>query len=414
MDFPIDIGAFGVYICLFAALYFEVFLLLSFLERKPEKKTSQMPSHYPTVAMLVPCFNEERTLEHTIDSLLKLEYPKEKLSIMIIDDGSHDATRTIGERLATAHTQVQFYHKANGGKYTAMNYGIERTQAELIGCLDADSFAAPDALLEVVKRFEADTTVMAITPAMKVYKPRNVLELMQSVEYTFGIFYKKMFDNLSAINVVPGPFSIYKREVFESIGMFRHAHNTEDMEMTFRMHANGLKITNAHNAFVYTTVPKTSRALIKQRTRWAQGFLQNSQDYSYMYFNRRFGNFGMLILPFALFAFMGGMYTALYALSHIVGTLWGKTSDMFATHIPPHLPSHSMSWFYINTNMMLFVILAVLVGTCLAIVLGKRIANTEIGIKALVAYFALFGLIAPFWLFKATWGAALSRESKWR
>src|SRR5665647_195482 len=398
MNLPIDVGAFGVYICLFIALYFEVFLLLSFLERKPEKKTHLKPSYYPTVAMLVPCFNEEKTLEHTVDSLLALEYPKEKLSIVIIDDGSQDGTRAIGERLASTCPQVQFYHNENGGKYTAMNWGIERTTSELVGCLDADSFVAPDALLEVVKRFEADKATMAITPAMKVYRPRTWLELMQSVEYTFGIFYKKMFDNLAALNVLPGPFSIYRREVFATVGPFKHAHNTEDMEIAFRMHAHGLKIANAHNAFVYTTVPTTPWALIKQRTRWSQGFLQNSQDYSYMYFNKRFGNFGMLVLPFALLAFVGGIYTALYVLYRTLNSVWSKVADMFATHIPPHISTANLSWFYINTNMMLLSLIAVLCGTATAIVLGKRIAQTEIGVKALVAYFALFGFIAPIWL----------------
>lgn len=409
-----DFGALGVYICLFVALYFEVFLLLSFLERKPEKKTCLKPSYYPTVAMLVPCFNEEKTLLHTVESLLALEYPKEKLEILVIDDGSKDGTRAIGEQLAHTNPRVRFYHKENGGKYTAMNYGIERTKAQLIGCLDADSFVAPDALLEVVKRFEADKDTMAITPAMKVYRPHTMLELMQSVEYTFGIFYKKMFDNLAAINVLPGPFSIYRREVFGIVGPFKHAHNTEDMEIAFRMHVHGLKIANAHNAFVYTTVPKTPWALIKQRTRWSQGFLQNSQDYSYMYFNKRFGNFGMLVLPFALFAFMGGIYTAGYALYHVGYMLWSKGADMVATRIPPHISPAHLNWFYINTNMMLFVIMAVICGTFMAIFLGKRIAKTDITIKALIAYFAMFGFIAPVWLFRAAWGAALARESTWR
>ena len=166
MDFPLNLGALGVYMSLFIALYFEVFLLISYLERRPAQKTSTLPSYYPTVAMLVPCFNEEKTLAHTVESLLALEYPRERLEILIIDDGSKDGTRIIGEYLASQHPQVHLYHKENGGKYTAMNYGIERTTSELIGCLDADSFVAPDALIEVVKRFEADKTTMAITPAM--------------------------------------------------------------------------------------------------------------------------------------------------------------------------------------------------------------------------------------------------------
>jgi cellulose synthase/poly-beta-1,6-N-acetylglucosamine synthase-like glycosyltransferase len=236
------------------------------------------------------------------------------------------------------------------------------------------------------------------------------------VEYTFGIFYKKMFDNLAALNVLPGPFSIYRREVFTTIGLFKHAHNTEDMEIAFRMHANGLKIANAHNAFVYTTVPTTAWALIKQRTRWSQGFLQNSWDYSYMYFDRRFGNFGMLVLPFGLLAFVAGIYTALYTVIRALSYVYSKFADLFATRIPPHLSANTLNWFYVDTNTMLFIIVAVLCGTLLAVLLGQRIAENEkeITVKALFAYFALFGFVAPVWLLRAAWGAALARESKWR
>jgi biofilm PGA synthesis N-glycosyltransferase PgaC len=414
MNFPTELGSLGVYVCLFLALYFEVFLLISYLEKKPAAKTSAKPARYPSVSMVVPCYNEEKTLAQTVLSLLALEYPKDKLEILIVDDGSKDSTRLIGEALTKEYGQVRFFHKENGGKYTALNLGIVESKAEIVGCLDADSFVAPDALLEVVKKLESDPTIMAITPAMKVYRPRTLLEMMQAVEYTFGIFYKKMFDNISAVNVLPGPFSLYRREIFGTIGLFRHAHNTEDMEIAFRMHKYGLKIANAHTAFVYTTVPQTVRALIKQRTRWSQGFLQNSRDYSYMFFNPRFGNFGMLVLPFALAAFFAGIYTALYVLLHALNYVWSKSADMLATHIPLHMPTAHLDWFYINTNMMLFVVMAVLVMTLTTIILGQRISQTRLGIRSFISYFALFGFIAPLWLMRAAWGAALSQESRWR
>jgi len=408
-------GALGVYFCLFIALYFEVFLLMSYLEKKPAGKTKALPKRYPSVAMIVPCYNEEATLAQTVESLLLLRYPKEKLSIVIVDDGSKDGTQAIGLALAAAHpANVSYHRKENGGKYTALNFGITHSTAEILGCLDADSFVDKDALIEAVKKLEAEPATMAITPAMKVYRPRKMLELMQAVEYTFGIFYKKMFDNLSAVNVLPGPFSLYRREVFEKIGLFRHAHNTEDMEIAFRMHANNLKIVNAHTSFVYTTVPSTVRALIKQRTRWSQGFLQNARDYSYMVGNPRFGNFGTLVLPISLVSFFAGIYMALYTAFHISNYFWGKFADLHATHIPLHVTSDQLSWFYVNTSMMLFVIVFVLIGTLLAIILGRRIADTEITLKAMVFYFALFGFVAPVWLMRAAWGAALARESKWR
>lgn len=366
--------------------------------------------------MLVPCFNEERTLASTLDSLLALEYPREKLEIVVIDDGSRDNTASIARQYAQRYpTQVSFLQKQNGGKYTALNLGIERSRGEIIGCLDADSFAAPDALLEAVKKFESDPLTMAITPAMKVYKPTRVLELMQAVEYTFGIFYKKMFDNLSAINVLPGPFSMYKREVFQKIGVFRHAHNTEDMEIAFRMHANHLRIVNAHTALVYTTVPQTVRTLLKQRIRWSQGFLQNARDYKYMLFNRRYGNFGMLVLPFGLTAFCAGIYTALYALYRLTSLGFQKLSLYSSTGIPLHMPqAPELTLFYINTNTMVFVVLAVLFLSLASIYVGGKIASSRLTPKAFFAYFALFGLLAPLWLIRAAWGAALARESAWR
>jgi cellulose synthase/poly-beta-1,6-N-acetylglucosamine synthase-like glycosyltransferase len=409
-----NIAVLGVYLCMFIALYFEVFLLITFLEKRPSQKNSDRPSRYPSVAVIVPCWNEEKTLAGTVASLLALDYPQDKLQIVIVDDGSKDGTRAIGESLAAENPQVAFYHKENGGKYTALNFGIERTESELIGCLDADSFVDHDALIEMVKQFERSPDMMALTPTMKVHRPRKILELMQAVEYTFGIFYKKMFDNLSAINVIPGPFSIYKREVFERIGLFHHAHNTEDMEITFRMHANGLKIGNAHTAYVHTKVPTTPWALIKQRTRWSQGFLQNSQDYKYMYFNPRFGNFGMLILPFALIGFVVGMYMAMYMLYTVSRAIITRVLDLWATHIPPHISTAHLQWFYINTSMMTFLVCTVIGMTLVAILLGQRISKTSLSPLSIVSYFLLFGLIAPVWLARAAWGAARSQESIWR
>ncbi len=366
--------------------------------------------------MLVPCFNEEETLSQTIDSLLALEYPKEKLEVVVVDDGSWDSTAAIARSYAARYpSQVRFLQKENGGKYTALNLGINNSGGEIIGCLDADSFADKDALMETIKRFESDSGIMAITPAMKVYRPRKMLELMQSVEYTFGIFYKKMFDNLSAINVLPGPFSLYKREVFSRIGPFRHAHNTEDMEIAFRMHAHGLRIVNAHTSFVYTTVPSTVRSLLRQRTRWSQGFLQNARDYKYMFFNPRFGNFGMLVLPFGLAAFFASTYTALYALYRLASLGAERLSERFATGIPLALPQAPyIDWFFLDTGMMVFVTASVLCMTLIAIFIGSQIADSRLSFKSFVAYFAFFGLLAPLWLLRGAWGAVLARESAWR
>ncbi len=390
-------------------------MFISFFEKVPEKKTVRHPKRYPSVSMIVPCFNEEKTLAGTVESLLAMNYPKDKLEVLIVDDGSTDNTRNIGEALAKKHPHIQFFSKENGGKWTALNFGIPHSKGELIGCLDADSFVAKDALLEVVKKFEDSPKADAMVPVMKVLAPKNLLELMQSAEYTFGIFVKKTFDNLAAISVLPGPFSIYRKEVFSKIGLFKHAHNTEDMEMAFRMHANHLHIENAHTAVVYTKVPDTLRKLLKQRTRWSQGFLQNSGDYSHLYFNPKFGDFGVLVLPFGLALFLGALYSSGYLLYQILSTLVTKSYNIWTSGVVvwPTFSIEHLSWFYLNTSMLTFLIICVASMTLAAILIGRRVAGADFGIATLLSYFMLYGFIAPLWLARAAWGTLWSRETVW-
>jgi cellulose synthase/poly-beta-1,6-N-acetylglucosamine synthase-like glycosyltransferase len=180
------------------------------------------------------------------------------------------------------------------------------------------------------------------------------------------------------------------------------------------MHANGLKIVNAHTATVYTTVPKTVRALLRQRTRWSQGFLENSRDYKYMYFNPRYGNFGLLVLPFGLFAFFAGLYSAFYALYTLTSLVLTHVLDMQATKIPLNLAMPRLDWFYVDGGMMLVTTLIVLCFTLTAIALGNHIAQNKLGALSFLSYFALFGFIAPIWLARAAWGAMRSTPASWR
>lgn len=399
--------------CLFLSLYFEVFLLISFLEKKPHKKTLERPLHYPTVSILVPCWNKGKTLAATVHSLLALEYPREKLSIVIIDDGSTDNTLMAAQEFL-GNPQVSIYSKRNeGSKYAALNYGIEHSSGELIGCLDADSFVAPDALIEVIKKFESNSAIMAVTPAMKVNNPRSLLERMQAAEYSFGIFYRKMFDNISAISVLPGPFSFYRREVFAKVGLFRQAHHTEDMEMAFRMHAHGLAISNAHTAIVSTNVPNTVGGLIRQRIRWSRGFLENCRDYSYMFLNPKFGNLGLFALPFGLAAYLAGMYSALFAIFHSLKTIATYAYNMVTTGVPLTFAMPEFEWFFVNTSMLSFLIIAIMGLTVVAILIGGRIVNTRIPFSSYLSYFVLFGLFAPLWLARATWDTLRTKETGW-
>ena len=140
---------------LFIAVFFEVFLLVTFLSQPAKTRRAQVLStKTPNVAVIVPCWNEEKTIKGTVDSLLALDYPKDKLTIVLVDDGSTDGTAKVMDTFI-GNPQITVIHKENGGKHTAVNLGIEKSpQAEFVGCLDADSFVAPDALREIIGYFD--------------------------------------------------------------------------------------------------------------------------------------------------------------------------------------------------------------------------------------------------------------------
>src|SRR3990167_1741584 len=121
---------------LFIAIFFESFVLVTLLSAPARSARGRfMDAIFPSVAIIVPCWNEEKTVAATCDSLLALDYPKDRLEIILVNDGSTDTTPSIMERFAK-HPQVRIIHKENGGKHTAMNAGVALTNAELVGCLD--------------------------------------------------------------------------------------------------------------------------------------------------------------------------------------------------------------------------------------------------------------------------------------
>jgi len=107
---------------------------------------------------------------------------------------------------------------------------------------------------------------------------------------------------LNCIHVTPGPFSIYRKNVLDKIGGFRQGHNTEDMEIAFRLQKNQYKIVQLLNVNVYTYAPNSLKNFYFQRNRWNKGSILNVWDYRKMMFNKKYGDFGMLQMPMVLCA----------------------------------------------------------------------------------------------------------------
>jgi cellulose synthase/poly-beta-1,6-N-acetylglucosamine synthase-like glycosyltransferase len=415
-----------LYIFIFIALYSQVFLFLVLFDEwgtifASVKKRSL--KFFPTVVIAVPCWNESATVEKTIKSLLDMEYPREKLSIWAVDDGSKDNTFEVLQMCKEKydkHNQLTVLQKENGGKHTVLNFVLEKTQSEIFGCLDADSYVFPDTLKNMLFNFE-DPKVMAATPMMIVRKPVTLLQAVQSVEYNFGLLLKRIFGAINGIHVTPGPFSLFRKSVFEKLGGYKPAHNTEDMEITFRMQKNKMKIVSAVDAYVETSTPPTLYKLYRQRLRWTQGFMQNSIDYRDMLFKPEYGSVALFTIPLGWVGIGMVLYMFFFYIFHLLRNIYNWYLHFMAVGIDFRFEGFGyyfqnlLSQIYFSTNTVVLLSLPLMISSIAFIIAGHNMSRPESRRWRYILYFiVLWEFLIPFWMLRALWNTITNRSTSWR
>ncbi len=405
------------YVLLFLVVYVQVFFLFTFFENRKNilvRKGKNELSSYPGVTVIVPCWNEESTIEGTINSLLALNYPKDRLHIFLVDDGSTDNTWNVISKF-TKYQNVQIFQKENGGKHTALNLGLLNTKTDYVGCLDADSFADPDSLTRIMSYFEKDKNAMAVAPSIIVSSPKTIIQKAQSAEYHMSVYLKKMLGFMNAIHVTPGPLTIFKKEVFDKLGPYRKAHNTEDMEIAYRMQKHGYKIEQCNDAYVYTNTPPTVKKLYRQRLRWIYGFINNTIDYRKILFKPKYGNFSIFTVPSGIISIVGVTYLFSRFVYSAGEFIYNKIINYQAVGLNFAVKTPTFDPFFINTQSALFITLILYTLVVTSMVLGKKMAKNTVGISMdMVYFFVIYSIIAPFWLLKAIYNTAISKKPSWR
>jgi cellulose synthase/poly-beta-1,6-N-acetylglucosamine synthase-like glycosyltransferase len=293
--FFVTINQILLYIALFMGLYFAIFVFTTFFEHKDKIYYQAKKKFLPKISLIVPCYNEEKNLSRTIESLLKVDYPQSHLEIIIVDDGSTDHTLQEALFYSQQYPHIKVFHKKNGGKYTALNLGIKKASHPYIATVDADSYVHAQSLKKIMAYFE-NKRVMAVIATVRIAQPKSILEAVQYVEYLVSAVYRKAFGFLNSISVVPGPLSVFNKKVFHKIGFYKKAHQTEDLEFALRMQKANLLIAYAVDAIVYTQGCRTFKELLRQRLRWNRGFLLNMRDYTELLNIKKHGNLSFLLL----------------------------------------------------------------------------------------------------------------------
>ncbi|MBS3171012.1 glycosyltransferase family 2 protein [Candidatus Woesearchaeota archaeon] len=281
------------FIGLFAAIFYAINLYYYY------KKYKYKESEDKTVSIIIPAYNEEKSIEKTILSALAIDYPKNKLEIIVVDDGSRDRTYEIAKKFESfKDPKLKVLKKKNGGKGSALNLGINNSKADIIFTMDADTFVNPSTVKRMISFFD-NKLVAAVTPSMGVYKPKSLWQKIQHIEYALGVFLRKAFAVIDSMHVTPGAFSAYRRNFFKKYGGFDEKNITEDLEIALRIQSKKLRIENVPEAIVYTSAPKTFNELLVQRRRWYSGLIKNLWNYRNL-FGINKGPLGILVLPLAL------------------------------------------------------------------------------------------------------------------
>lgn len=227
----------------------------------------------PPISVIVPAYNEGSVIGAAIESLLALDYPT--YEIIVVDDGSRDDTLAVAAKFEGHEAvPVRVFSTPNAGKATALNLGISNAQYPFLFCMDSDSTVEPQTLRRAVAHM-ADEDVGAVAGNVKVQNRNSMLTRLQALEYIEGLNMPRRAQGfIAAVNIVPGPVGLFRREALTDVGGYETDTFAEDADLTLKLIASGWKIVYEDQAIAWTQAPDHWLDLIQQRYRWTRGILQ--------------------------------------------------------------------------------------------------------------------------------------------
>jgi len=244
---------------------------------KERKAVDALTFDFPRVCVLIPAHNEEKVIAATLEAMRKLDYPADRLDILVINDGSSDDTAAIVERHLADDARVRLYNVPRGeggkGKSRALNLGLRQTDAEYIAVYDADNTPSPSALKYLMAQLLTDKTLGAVLGKFRtVNKNRNLLTRFINIEtLSFQSMLQAGRWRMFKVATLPGTNLVIRRHLLDKLKGWDEDAITEDSELSIRIYMEGFRIKFVPYAITYEQEPESWGVWIKQRTRWVQG-----------------------------------------------------------------------------------------------------------------------------------------------
>lgn len=276
---------FFLYLALFLLwfmLFYHIFLMLGgYLEYlkhdKNVKKFSENEGEMPTVSILIPAHNEQLVIENTLQAMINLNYPKDKLEVIPINDNSSDETGFIVDEYAKLYPFIKPLHTkpptGGKGKSGALNQGLKFSTGEVIVVYDADNTPEPEAIYNLVIGLNNDKKAAAVVGKFRVLNANeNLLTRFINIEtLTFQWLAQAGRWHWFKMTTIPGTNFAIRRSVIEELGGWDEKAISEDTELSFRVYNAGYHIRFFPAAITWEQEPETLKVWWKQRMRWAQG-----------------------------------------------------------------------------------------------------------------------------------------------
>jgi cellulose synthase/poly-beta-1,6-N-acetylglucosamine synthase-like glycosyltransferase len=337
----------------FANGVFLILLIISFFSLRRDSRSRLMVKSLkdrydliaPPVSIIAPAFNEAKSIEESVQSFLRLDYPA--FDVLVVNDGSTDDTferlqaafdlfeteRFYDDRLSRSKIKGLYasrkfsnlfvINKERGGKADAINMGIGFSRHELFCAVDSDCILEPDCLLRVVIPFieepkltiGAGGTVRPINGCLvhagrltQIRFPKRFLAMIQVVEYLRAfLFGRQGWNVLNSTLIISGAFGIFRKDIVMRAGGYRKDCIGEDMELVVRLRRFAVenqldyRISFVPDPICWTEVPETLSGLSRQRDRWQRGLAESLLSHKTMFLNPRYGLTGFLAYPYFLF-----------------------------------------------------------------------------------------------------------------
>lgn len=237
----------------------------------------------PNVTVLVACHNEELVVESLVRALAALHYPRSRLEILLVDDGSSDRTGELLDRLTAGERHMRVIHRApgsGGGKSGALNTAMETARGEVVVIFDADHIPRRNVIERLVRHFQ-DPRVSAVQGRCIVRNSiQSRLARAVAIDYFSGYLVNEYGRQaLFELPAYGGANCAVRRSTLERLGGWNEDSVTEDTDLTLRVVLSGERVRYDITAVDTEESATTLRRFVKQRYRWARGHQQVWRDY---------------------------------------------------------------------------------------------------------------------------------------